>query len=188
MKPSTIICISAVLTLSACSTAPTGQSVRLRRGTVQIIATPTAPTAQPQDEPVAPPTPTPPPVVASIPPPAPVAVVIPPAPVPAPVPVPVAVPVPPPAAPPILTAKKNGSSVRLAWTIPENQDGYRSIEIMRNTSETPQGRGRVRAVRASVTEADDNLPDPAASYWYWLKLTAADGTVQNLGPFPATTQ
>ncbi len=56
---------------------------------------------------------------------------------------------------------------------------------MRNDRSSPDGRTRVRAVRAQVTSLEDNVPDAAANYWYWLKLTDANGRLQNIGPVAA---
>lgn len=143
-------------------------------------ATPEAPVVTAPVEPVAPA-----PVVVEaapvMPPPAPVPVVIEPAP-----PVAVAV-VPAPVAlsEPGLRATRSGLAVKLDWKLPEVEGGYRSIEIMRNTSAVAQGRGRVRAVRASLTELEDTVPLAGERYWYWLKLTAADGRVSNMGPVEA---
>lgn len=107
-------------------------------------------------------------------------------------PVPIAPPVtvvsPPVTAPslePGIRAVRTGANVLLTWTLPLATDGYRGIEIMRNDRDTPSGRNRVRAVRASVTELEDTLPDPGARYWYWIKLTATDGAISNLGPTEA---
>jgi hypothetical protein len=75
--------------------------------------------------------------------------------------------------------------VTLAWTLPETSEGYRAIEVMRNTTSSAQGRGRIRTVRATVTGIEDTVPDTAAPYWYWLKLTTTSNTVTNLGPFEA---
>lgn len=87
-----------------------------------------------------------------------------------------------------LVARRSGATVHLEWILPPSATGYRAIEIMRNSQVQPTGRGRVRAVRAETTSLEDTVPDAAASYWYWLKLTHVDGTVQNLGPFAATSK
>lgn len=195
MKSSPVLLASAafsVLALAACSTAPSGRELTLRHG--RVILTPVA--AAPVTEAATPaPTPAPSVVVSSTPVslPEPVPVVPPPPPEPAPVPPPVPEPVvvappPPPPAPatPNFQALRTGSTVRLSWTLPENADGYRAIEVLRDSDPNPSGRGRIRAVRASVTQLDDTLPNPASDYWYWLKLTAPDGSVSNFGPFAAT--
>ncbi len=101
------------------------------------------------------------------------------------VPEPAPVPEPPPAPEPKLEAARSGSNVRLAWVLPATPGGYRAIEIMRNTSSNATGRGRVRAVRATVTSLEDTVPDAQANYWYWLKLTPVEGGVINLGPIAA---
>lgn len=106
------------------------------------------------------------------------------APVPAePAPAPVVVP--PPAPEPGIVAVRDGGVVRLSWVLPESSSGFRGIEIMRNNQEQASGRTRVRAVRSTVTQLEDNVPDAAKNYWYWLKLTHVDGTVENLGPYGA---
>ena len=173
---------ASLLVLAACSTAPSPRDITLRHG--RVILTPVA---TPAPETVAP-APAPAPSVVSSAPvslPAPVPVAPPPPPEPAPTPVVVPPPPPPVPAAPTFQALRSGASVRLSWTLPEISDGYRAIEILRDSDPNPAGRGRIRAVRASVTQLDDNLPDPSAEYWYWLKLTAPDGSVTNLGPFAA---
>lgn len=87
-----------------------------------------------------------------------------------------------PAPAPVLNATRSGSTVKLTWTLPSEADGYRAIEVMRNTASVAQGRGRIRAVRATVTGIEDTVPDTTARYWYWLKLTTTSGTVSNIGP------
>lgn len=100
-------------------------------------------------------------------------------------PMPVAVAVTVAAPEPGLRATRSGQQVTLEWTLPVVEDGYKAIEIMRNNTDSAKGRGRVRAVRASVTELDDTVENASERYWYWLKLTAADGVVTNLGPIEA---
>ena len=178
----------SVLALAACSTAPSQGSFTPRHGRIVAIPAPEAPAPEPvvpppahaaasvSSAPVTVPVPVPPPA----PPP-------PPVPVPVPAPVVVAPPPPPPAVvAPSFKALRSGTNVHLSWTIPENPDGYRGIEIMRNDNIRPTGRARVRAVRGSVTQLDDTLPDPSRDYWYWIKLTSTDGSVTNLGPFETT--
>ena len=86
---------------------------------------------------------------------------------------------------PALHATRTGAVVTLDWTLPPASVGYRSIEIMRNTSDAPRGRTRVKSVHASVTHFDETLADANAIAWYWLKLTNADATIQNFGPVQA---
>lgn len=137
---------------------------------VPVAAPIAAPAPMPPAQAVVPPPPPPPP-------PAPVATA--PAPSPAPAPKPAAAPAEP------LSAVRNGAVVRVSWTLPPSDAGYRAIEIMRNDRSSADGRTRVRAVRAQVTSLEDTVPDPAANYWYWLKLTDADGRLQNIGPVAA---
>ena len=74
----------------------------------------------------------------------------------------------------------------MSWTLPPSDVGYKGIEIMRNDRDQAQGRSRVRAVRSTVTNLEDTVPDASAEYWYWIKLTGQDGQVQNIGPVHAT--
>jgi hypothetical protein len=98
----------------------------------------------------------------------------------------IVIPTPPPAAPePMLKAAKTDQRVNLTWTLPVVTNGYKAIEIMRNTSDTAMGRTRVRTVRATVTAIEDQVPQAAEHYWYWLKLTTTDGVVSNIGPVEA---
>lgn len=200
MKKPLVLTSLLVVCLAGCATP---SKTTLRRGKVikndaaTVQAAPSAETvpvvAKPAAAPVAtPPAPavavnpaTPAPVAPPTPPPAPVVVV---KPTPPPPPV-----VAPPAAPaaaiptdanPVVTTR-NGSVVQVAWVLPVSDVGFKAIEIMRNDHEQAQGRGRVRAVRASVTSIEDTVPDPEANYWYWIKLTRTDGQVQNLGPAAA---
>ena len=190
-SPALLASAFSVLALAACSTAPSDGDFTLRHGRILIVPAPAAVPTPPPAPAVSAPTsvsvssePTQVPVLTpeSIPAPAPI-------PVPVPPPVVVMPPPPPPAPPsaaPALQALRSGTAVHLNWTLPENTDGYRGIEIMRNDEIRPNGRTRIRAVRSSVTQLDDTLPDPNRQYWYWIKLTATDGSVTNLGPFETT--
>lgn len=173
----------------------TNSQVVLRRG--KLIERDTASRHRPSDAPAAPVALAPAPVAVKTPSasPAPAPATAPAAPVPAPAPVVAAQATPVPAteqeiaafkAP--LVASRSGTTVQLAWTLPGTTSGYRAIEIMRNSHAQATGRGRVRAVRAETTRIEDTVPDAGASYWYWLKITHVDGTVQNLGPFAATSE
>jgi hypothetical protein len=191
MKSPVLLCSAAtLLVLSACATAPSSErSVTLRRGKLivtEAAPAPAAPAVVETPAPVAPVAPAA-PVEAvtpalTVPEPL-VPVVVAPTPVPPPPPV---VETPPPApvvAEPGMVATRSGGLVQLSWTLPASESGFRAIEIMRNTQEQASGRSRVRAVRATVTTLEDVVPDAAANYWYWLKLTHADGTIENLGPY-----
>lgn len=124
---------------------------------------------------------------------APVATVVSPAasaPTPPPAPVLAPANVQPPALPSVsaekpLAANRAGALVQVAWTLPVSDIGYKAVEIMRNERAEAPGRTRVRAVRATVTNIQDTVPDAAADYWYWLKLTRTDGQIQNIGPVAA---
>jgi hypothetical protein len=189
MKHTLALALVASL-LAGCATQ---SSVVLRRGKIIERPAPSRPLPAPAPvkSTVAPaPAPVTVTVVAPVATPAPVA----PAPEPAPVPVVTAPVVVAPAQPDPaafkapLVATRSGATVHLEWSLPPSASGYRAIEIMRNSQAQAAGRGRVRAVRAETTSLEDTLPDAAASYWYWLKLTHVDGTVQNLGPFAATSK
>lgn len=99
------------------------------------------------------------------------------------VPAPIEAPKPDEAAP--LATARGGATVKLAWLLPVSDVGYKAIEIMRNDRAEAPGRARVRAVRATVTSLEDTVPDAAADYWYWLKLTREDGQIRNIGPVAA---
>lgn len=183
MKPSTsLTLLLAAATLAGCTTTPTLRTPEVKRGKIVYteipIPAPAAPVAA--TSPLSPPPPAPTPAPAPLPPP-PVPVA------PAPVVVtPVVIAAPAPAIQPFLKAVRTGDTARITWRLPEIQGTLRSIEIMRNIGSYPQGRSRVRAVRATVTEITDTLPDTAAAYWYWLKLTPTEGQVINIGPIQAT--
>lgn len=170
--------ISSLLALSACCSWSELRQFHARPAKpveappVQTVSADTQPAAA---APSAPETPAPAPIT---PPAAPVA------------PVTVAAPVAPvvaetPAAEPALRVTRTGARVALSWTLPPSADGYRAIEVMRNNSETPKGRSRVKAVRASVTQYEDTLADAADHAWYWLKLTDPNNNITNLGPVEA---
>lgn len=187
--------VLALAALAGCATQP--GNVTLRRGKIIKAAKCDACCAsQPAAEPLAEPAPV---VVAPPAAPAPLAevVILPvaqPEPAPAPVRIEVATPAlaavePAPVSPaPGLVATRSGEVVTVRWTLPESPSGLRAIEIYRNSHETTSGRSRVRAVRASVTELHDTVPDAGADYWYWLKVTHVDGSVQNYGPSAAPYQ
>jgi hypothetical protein len=174
--------LSCLLALSACSSRSPSQPYPFKNNKRPVAPAPATPTPVPVATPAAPePAPPPAPVVVT-PPPAPEPVV---APTPEPTP-PVAVPASVAAEPAsALSATRSGSVVKLSWTLPSMEEGYRSIEIMRNTSSSAQGRGRIRAVRATVTGIEDTVPEASDRYWYWLKLTTANAVVINVGPVEA---
>ena len=72
-------------------------------------------------------------------------------------------------------AARNGAEVLLTWeiTVPD----VRQVELMRHTRRDQRGRGRVATVRARPGTYTDQVPDPSATYWYWLKVTLASGQV-----------
>lgn len=189
-----VLALAAVL-LAGCATGSSQATLRrgklIKSGDCAACAScAPAPFAEPATAPVVVSAPAPAPVhfpeLPAAPVSAPVVVVAPvvaaPAPEPVPAPAPVA-----PARTAGIVAKRSGGLVNLSWTLPESASGLRAIEIMRNASELAPGRTRVRAVRASVTGMEDQVPDAAAAYWYWLKITHQDGTVQNFGPVAAVS-
>ncbi|HSI09129.1 MAG TPA: hypothetical protein VK985_11140 [Rariglobus sp.] len=180
------LALSSLLALCACSSPSRPFQSKINKR--PVAPSPAAPTPVPVATPAAPsPEPTPAPAPA----PEPVVVAPPPAPepvaTPAPEPAPVVAAVTPVVTEhaPALRATRTGSTVTLAWTLPEAADGYRAVEVMRNTTSIAQGRTRIRSVRATVTGLEDTVPDATAPYWYWLKLTTPANTVINLGPFEA---
>jgi hypothetical protein len=89
-------------------------------------------------------------------------------------------------APGTLKVARAGSVVVLTWTLPltwsQPEFEIRTFEIVRNTSESTKGRGRLVALRSTVSTYTDVVPDTSANYWYWLKATFASGEIVNIGP------
>lgn len=83
----------------------------------------------------------------------------------------------------VLNAERDGETVKLTWTLPEGE--WRAVHITRNTNANPRNRSGVKSVRIEVSSYTDTIPDANAQYWYWLKLTAKDGSITNLGPAQA---
>lgn len=79
-----------------------------------------------------------------------------------------------------LEVARSGTEVYLTWTLPAGE--VRLLEIMRNTSISPQGRDRVASLRNTLLLHLDTVPDPDATYWYWVKITRPDGRIINIGP------
>jgi hypothetical protein len=81
---------------------------------------------------------------------------------------------------------RNGSSAVITWALPLTWTppdfDVRMVEIFRNTAETTSGRGRAGSVRATVTTFTDLPPDTSVTYWYWVKVTLANGQIVNMGP------
>lgn len=185
--------LSCLCVLSACSSAPSGRATNTHFAKTKhpVTAAKTPEACAPCETPSAPPSvhaaAVAPAAPAPVPAPVPVAPTPPPPPrVVEPVPTPPAVVAAPDSAPaPFLNATRTGNTVKLTWALPVNAGGYRSVEVMRNTSSTAQGRSRVRALRASVTELEDTAAPAGQVYWYWIKLTAVDGSVSNMGPTEA---
>ncbi|OAM88067.1 hypothetical protein OH491_09355 [Termitidicoccus mucosus] len=82
-----------------------------------------------------------------------------------------------------LKAERDGETVKLTWTLPKGE--WRAVNITRNTSANPRNRVGVKSVKLEVTSYTDKVPDANAHYWYWLKLTAKDGQITNIGPVQA---
>lgn len=187
--------VSTVCALSACSSSSSVHTpfFKKKRGQpaaaapAPVVATPAAPTAE-TPPPAATPAPVTEPVAAATPvmeaapvttaPAAVVAAVT-------PTPAPVTPPAPTVVTEPGIKAVRTGRLVQLSWTLPVNEAGYRIVEVMRNASELPKGRTRVKALRPTVTQLDDMVEGTGERYWYWLKLTDQNNTVTNLGPFEA---
>jgi hypothetical protein len=193
MKKTLVLTSLLLVGLAGCATQP---KTVLRRGKIIKSDTPTEQAAPPAkaapvvSTPVAPVVVKPVAPAPVVPPPPPPVVVAKPTPPPAPIVVaPVVKPAAPvPAAPTAdkpVVATRAGAVVQVAWVLPESDVGFKAVEIMRNDRDQAQGRGRVRAVRASVSNIEDTVPDADANYWYWIKLTRNDGQVQNLGPVAA---
>jgi len=89
-----------------------------------------------------------------------------------------------PAAAPAMTlaAARNGDEILLSWEIPRLDIDIRQIELMRHTRREQKGRSRVATVHARHGLYTDRVPDPSAAYWYWLKITLADGLILGVGP------
>jgi hypothetical protein len=81
-----------------------------------------------------------------------------------------------------LEVARTGNEVLLTWTLPEGE--VRMLEIMRNTTENAQGRGRVGTTRATVNVFSDTVPDASVTYWYWIKITRPSGEVINSNAVP----
>ena len=87
-----------------------------------------------------------------------------------------------PAAKPTLKAVLNGETVKLTWTLPEKAATYKRIEIMRNSVAAPQGRNRIRSVRATETGIEDAVGANPPTLWYWIKLIDQNDAASNIGP------
>lgn len=81
-----------------------------------------------------------------------------------------------------LQVARNDREVILTWNLPKAE--IKQFEIMRGIRPEAAGRGRVAAVRTEPAVYYDSVPDSAATYWYWLKITFVGGHVMNVGPVP----
>ncbi len=81
-----------------------------------------------------------------------------------------------------LKAVAGDAKVDLSWIIRNFPLG--TIQIMRDTDPNPIGRGRI--AYGSGTGYTDNNVTNGTTYYYWLKITAADGSTENVGPISAT--
>ncbi len=207
MKKPLVLTSTLLVLLAGCATQPhttvrRGKIIKLDAPAAQAapVATPAAPVAKPvtvtakpalaapvvATKPAAPAPAAAPAVTVK---PAPAVVVSPAASAPAPVVVKPAAPV-LPAIPAVsadkpLATSRAGAIVQVSWVLPPSDIGYKGIEIMRNERSEASGRARVRAVRSTVTNLQDTVPDANADYWYWIKLTRQDGQIQNIGPVAA---
>lgn len=75
---------------------------------------------------------------------------------------------------------RNDREVIITWILP--QVDIKQFEIFRHTSSSANGRGRVASVRTQPPVYYDNVPESETKYWYWLKVTLADGFIMNIGP------
>ncbi|MEY4488295.1 MAG: hypothetical protein RIQ79_803 [Verrucomicrobiota bacterium] len=87
-----------------------------------------------------------------------------------------------PAAQPVLNAVLNGETVKLSWTLSAPAAAYKRIEIMRNSVSAPQGRNRIRSVRATETGIEDAVGPNPPTLWYWIKLIDQNDVASNVGP------
>lgn len=80
-----------------------------------------------------------------------------------------------------LNVARNGKEVVISWALPADAP-IKQFEICRNTRDQAQGRGRVAALRTEPSVYFDSVPEDETTYWYWLKITLADGQIVNVGP------
>jgi hypothetical protein len=81
---------------------------------------------------------------------------------------------------PKFEAARSGDEVSLTWNLPEVGAGH--FDLYRHNRETPTGRNRVATLYPPTKLYLDQVPDAAATYWYWLVVTDADGKVTTQGP------
>ena len=79
-----------------------------------------------------------------------------------------------------LEVARTGNEVLIAWTLPDGE--VRLLEIMRHSSSSAPGRGRVAGLRSDVRSYIDTAPDATVTYWYWIKITRPNGVIVNIGP------
>lgn len=79
------------------------------------------------------------------------------------------------------TAARNDAEVLLSWQLPAGYE-VRFAELLRHTGSDAKGRKRVGPVSLSSGRHSDQVPDPAQTYWYWLKITLKDGRTLGVGP------
>jgi hypothetical protein len=87
-----------------------------------------------------------------------------------------------PVAQPVLNAVLSGETVKLTWTLPAKAATYKRVEIMRNSVAAPQGRNRIRSVRATETSIEDAVGPNPPTLWYWIKLIDLNDVASNVGP------
>lgn len=81
---------------------------------------------------------------------------------------------------PAVEVFRQDHEVFLTWS--QVAGPVRRIELHRNARPTPEGRTRVAVFETPTSTHLDKVPDPRATYWYWLVVTRPDGGVENIGP------
>ena len=84
---------------------------------------------------------------------------------------------------PRFSVARSGNEVMITWELPASLE-IKTFEVYRNTQNTANGRTRATACRTEPAIFLDVVSDQAATYWYWLKITLANGQVVNIGPVP----
>ena len=77
----------------------------------------------------------------------------------------------------LFDAVSTKNSIDLNWTIAGIQ--VKSIQLMRNTSSSTVGRGRIAIPAANATSYSDTSAVDNTDYWYWLKITDVNNVAYN---------
>ena len=77
----------------------------------------------------------------------------------------------------LFDAVSTKNSIDLNWTIAGIQ--VKSIQLMRNTSSSTVGRGRIAIPAANSTTYSDTSAADNTDYWYWLKITDVNNVTYN---------